>query len=67
MPKRYLTALPFEKIRLLARTRSAELWEGRIDGRLHALKRLLTGRPSAWTDYTILSQVRHPLLIQLVI
>lgn len=64
MPKRYLTPLPFEKSRLLAHTRSAELWEGRIDGRLHALKRLLTGRPSAWTDYTILSQVRHPLLIQ---
>lgn len=64
MPKRYLTPLPFEKTRLLARTRSAELWEGRIDGRLHALKRLVSGRPSAWNDYTILSQVRHPLLIQ---
>ncbi|MCI0617029.1 sigma 54-interacting transcriptional regulator [bacterium] len=64
MPKRYLTPLPFEKSRLLARTRAAELWEGRIDGRLHVLKRLLSGRPGAWNDYTILSQVRHPLLIQ---
>ncbi|MCI0414208.1 tetratricopeptide repeat protein, partial [bacterium] len=64
MAKRYLTPLPFDKTRLLARTRGAELWEGRVDGRLHALKRILSGRPGAWNDYTILSQLRHPLLIQ---
>jgi transcriptional regulator with GAF, ATPase, and Fis domain/Flp pilus assembly protein TadD len=63
MPKRYLTLLSFEKSRLLARSRNAELWEGRIDGRLHALKRIISGRSGAWNDYTILSQIRHSLLI----
>ena len=64
MPKRYLSPLSFEKTRLLIRSRNAELWEGRIDGRLHALKRIISGRPGAWNDYTILSQIRHSLLIQ---
>ena len=64
MAKHTRFLFPFEKLRLLHRGKSTEIWDGMIAGRPHILRRASPGHRYHLSDYLLQSRIKHPLLLQ---
>ncbi|HSP05613.1 MAG TPA: hypothetical protein VLR94_00470, partial [Acidobacteriota bacterium] len=63
MVRRERSSFHYERTRLLHRNRTAEFWEGAVDGRPAVIKRFARSHESDWREFILHSRIRHSLLL----